>query len=333
MRKVSKNQLTTNALLNYIVRNNGVGPRLETYNIRMFASHLASCYDMLAVDNEPTSTIDINSFDVENYKNTQFENCLELHNVISSSEMCESFFLHGSTGDLQYIAGWSDFDAICVLKDSVFEDFAKVIDLAHKLDKIMRKTDMHQHHGIHFVTAREMLSWPQLYLPTFLFRDFVCLLDTKTVKYKEVDSSQEELQRFYEINHTFINAAKTGVLQHHAKDGLYLEENYANQNTMYQMKYLLSVVMLLPSLWLNLIGIQCTKTNSFNEIQKYFTADDLELITKASAIRSSWGREHNLQNNKIPSHVRNILGYDYLKRAASLTTKMVSGLENEDRRL
>ena len=107
---------------------------------------------------------------------------------------------------------------------------------------------------------------------------------------------------------------------HHGKNGKYLLENYKDTDTMYQLKYFLSVIMLLPTLFLNLKGNYCRKSDSFTLINEYFAQDRLELITTASKIRNDWpakqGRKIN--SNRIPTWLVKDLGRDYLKRGADL---------------
>ena len=76
--------------------------------------------------------------------------------------------------------------------------------------------------------------------------------------------------------------------------------------------------MLLPTLWLNSMGVYCEKRDSFKLIEKYFTEDELEIITCASEIRRNWKEDDNLNVDEIPSWVRKVLGENYLKRGGKL---------------
>jgi len=109
-------------------------------------------------------------------------------------------------------------------------------------------------------------------------------------------------------------------LLHHKKNEVYLVENYKNIETMYQLKYFLCVIMLLPTLWLNNQGVYCKKKDSFELIKKHFSNKELELLTCASEIRTNWAQEINLDLNLnvIPMWIRNILGSDYLARGGKL---------------
>ena len=332
MRKITDHQLSTNSLLNWVLQNKHAGALCETFHVSMFGNHLRQSYKVLP-KNEGTCEQDLRIFMPEKYSKTPFHNVAEMQEILESSGFFLHFFLHGSTADLKYIDGWSDFDAIAVVKDVTLLRLNELLKTCADLDNVMRRTDEHQHHGIHFVHERELQNWPNLYLPTSLFQDFVCLLGTKKIRYSGVDSSEHELKRFLSIAETFRSAMKTGELRHHAKDGRYLRENYADMDTMYQMKYFLSVIMLLPALWLNLRGIYCTKGESFELIREYFSDSQLELILKASEIRASWNNKRHSAGDRIPDFLKKLLGNDYIKRADVLISSMVAQIENDSTRL
>ena len=140
-----------------------------------------------------------------------------------------------------------------------------------------------------------------------------------------MNSYNKEFDRFVGIVNTFKEASIKKTLYHHPLEGVYLEENYANDKAMYQLKYFLSVVMLLPVLWLNLKGDYCTKPESFKKIEKHFSENDLELLKRATNIRQSWNGQ-KIQDNHIPDWIKKELGENYFTRGATLATKMFDKL-------
>ena len=62
------------------------------------------------------------------------------------------------------------------------ENRGKTYDLCMRIDKMMRRIDPYQHHGIHFVHEKELLSFPDLYLPVGLLADAKCLLGSTDIK-------------------------------------------------------------------------------------------------------------------------------------------------------
>ena len=190
---------------------------------------------------------------------------------------------------------------------------------------MMRVLDPYQHHGIHFVHEKEMASFPNLYLPIDLLKDAKCLLGNKSITVGKADSSIQEMSRFKGIVKTLEKASETGVLSHHAKDGKYLIENYEDPDAMYQLKYLMCVVMLLPTLWLNLRGNYCQKSESYKLIRKHFTEEDLEFLEACSSARFEWKKSYHV-GNSIPEQVRKMLGSNYLTRAAKFAKLLESRL-------
>ena len=93
---------------------------------------------------------------------------------------------------------------------------------------------------------------------------------------------------------------------------------------MYQLKYFLSLIMLLPTLYLDAIGEPCYKKESFSKI-KYKFINEWEIIEKATEIRTLWqiNEEFPYTTNKIPDWVVELLGGNYFSRAYKLSSKMM----------
>ena len=133
----------------------------------------------------------------------------------------------------------------------------------------------------------------------------------------------EEAKRkeLYEVIHSvlgqdYINLKFTKIT---------IEENYEDPDAMYQLKYLMCVVMLLPTLWLNLRGNYCQKSESYKLIRKHFTEEDLEFLEACSSARFKWKKSYHV-GNSIPEQVRKMLGSNYLTRAAKFAKLLESRL-------
>ncbi len=237
------------------------------------------------------------------------------------------FLIHGSTADLQISEGWSDFDSIAVVKDKPRnrKEVCDLLDACIDLDAEMRKIDMLQHHGIHYIHEKELKSYPQLYLPYQLLSDAKCLLGTNRLIIRPINSRDQEIARFKSIVKSFKDASFTGFYDHHPLNGVYLEENFQNIHTMYQLKYYLSVIMLLPTLWLNLNDVYCKKEDSFDIIDNYFSESDLEILLRASKIREDW-KNTEVEENKIPDWVIETLEEKYLQRGHAFSKKLSDNL-------
>lgn len=78
----------------------------------------------------------------------------------------------------------------------------------------------------------------------------------------------------------------------------------------------------MPSLWFNLKGEYCSKADSFEMIRNYFDKKDLEIIEKSSSIRKMWSTmptSLDIEANKIPDWVKDVLERDYFSRAYKLS--------------
>jgi len=328
MKKISESQLSSNDILNWLLQFKTKSIVTEPDFIRStFSNHLSTLYK-----EEPeyasAENLSLLKFDPSVYQGTMMSPVIEMADKIKSTDFFSHFIIHGSTSDLSVIPGWSDFDALAVVKSSALKNdrFEEFFKLCVDLDKQMRRIDKFQHHGIHYIHEHELLSYPQLYLPKELLSYGKCLVGTDTLFLSSVDSSENELKRFKGIVRMLKTASDSGTLFHHGLNGSFLREDFKDENTMYQLKYFLCVIMLIPSLWLNLKGEYCSKADSFEMIRKYFDKEDLEIIEKASTIRSMWGinsESSNIEDNKIPDWVQGILEKDYFSRAYKLSKMLL----------
>ncbi len=328
MSSLTRLQATSNSLLNWIFQDkDSVIKEKPSFVFDMFVEHLDSVYESLPITTNKVD-VDLLKFSRKDYQDKDLDFIIEIQNEIHKNDIFSSFLIHGSCADLNMVPGWSDFDAIAVLKKGSLsrENRYQAFETCQKIEKIMRTLDPYQHHGIHFIHEKEMSSFPSLYLPFDLLKDTKCLLGNKSITVGRVDSAMQESARFSGIVKTLAKASETGVLRHHAKDGKYLLENYEDPDTMYQLKYLMCVVMLLPTLWLNLRGTYCQKSESYILIKKYFSGEDLEFLEACSSIRFDWKKSYHA-GNTIPEQVKKALGKNYLARAAKFAILLESRLD------
>ena len=96
---------------------------------------------------------------------------------------------------------------------------------------------------------------------------------------------------------------------------MFLKERYVNaDDNMYQFKYMLSVIMLLPTLWMNARGMNCRKGDSFELVRPYITPETWKIVEQASEVRRIW-KEFPVMSNEIPKWVQDVVPNDYLERA------------------
>ena len=321
--QLRKIQLVSNSLLNWLLQGKDNSFNLPNYTKNMICQNIVESKSLYCdYKHKKVENVSLEDFSLHHY--TDHEEIIEIAKYLKDKKDLFSYFLiHGSYSDLKIVPGWSDFDSIAIIKKNILAQPSKRQELLNtciELDKIMRKVDVHQHHGIQYMLEEELNSYPDLYLPKNIINNTKCVLGNQHLKIISVDSKSYEINRLIGIYSLLKESAQTGVLLHHKKNEVYLEENYKNIKTMYQLKYFLCVIMLLPTLWLNNQGVYCKKKDSFELIKRHFSNKELELLTCASEIRASWSQEINLDLNLnvIPVWIRNILGSDYLARGGKL---------------
>jgi len=329
--KLKKIQLTSNATLNWILQGKDNSFSLPSYSKDMLFDQLTESKKYFKSSKLLNENIKLKKLQLLKFHEKEYEEHKEIINIrkllLDKSKLFSHFLIHGSYSDLKLAKGWSDFDSIAIIKKSTFASRdlqSELLVVSEELDSIMQKIDRYQHHGIHYIFEEELSSYPELYLPTEILSHSKCLLNSSILKIKTVDSKEYEINRLESIYSLLLNSAKTGTLKHHQKNGKYLQENFKDKKTMYQLKYYLCVLMLLPTLWLNSINIYCKKEDSFTIIKDYFTENELEIIRRASLIRNLWNQKkgNDEELDVIPNWVQEILGSDYLIRGGKLAKKL-----------
>ncbi|MFC2141350.1 hypothetical protein ACFLR7_00265 [Acidobacteriota bacterium] len=186
-------------------------------------------------------------------------------------------YVHGSVGTCEEIL-YSDFDALVIIKDSVFNSEQRLKRVAHRLSKarsIMYRFDALQHHGW-FVFAQQDLSlFPSYYFP------FELLSYAKSLFPANGHSLHVEIpKQCFAYKENFLSHCDT------IRNRIVRGENPRN---MYQLKLLLSQILLLPALYLqsrDCVGV--FKKYSFDTAKTDFDKDDWVSIETASHIRNMW---------------------------------------------
>jgi len=328
MPRLTKLQTTRNSLLNWLFQDKD--PSLKDnpgFIFDMFVDHLEASYSEWKVEGK-SQDITLQLFKAPDYDTPLLRPIIDMKRELELSDVFSHFLIHGSCADLNIVEGWSDFDSIAVLKASSLqkENRQKTYRLCLKLGQMMRLLDPYQHHGIHFIHQKELLSFPNLYLPVNLLGDSKCLLGSQILPIGKCNSSAEERARFHGIVSTLSDGGQSGIFKHHAKDGKYLLENYKDNQAMYQLKYFLCVIMLLPTLWFNLRGDYCRKEDSYEKIRSHFSVEQLEILESSSRVRSSWKSSY-FNGDTIPDEVRNILGMNYLARGSRFAKMLEDHLD------
>jgi predicted nucleotidyltransferase len=193
-------------------------------------------------------------------------------------------YIHGSLGTYEEIT-YSDFDALVVIRDSALESEDRLSRLAIKLgslQKIMLQHDPLQHHGWFVLVETDFSFYCDAYFPRELFRHAKSMLQNHGTKIQITtrDSSVESLDIFMSLCNSISLRIDRG--------------DYPR--ALYELKSLLSEVMLLPALYIQLRdGNAVYKKYSFDLARADFTENSWEIMDRISAIRAGW-------NYAVPWH-------------------------------
>ena len=237
--------------------------------------------------------------------------------------------MHGSFGTLDYEIGWSDVDISIILGKNVFESHLTLSSIRDKIltnVKYLFRIDPLQHHE--FLISADITQNHSLEptIPTIVLLNGKSLIGNKKIKHLENQSTKQQAQkRLIDISIMLKNSVKSKYMNHHPLNGVYLEEDFKNTNTMYQLKYLLALIMTLPSYYLDACGEACYKKYSFEIIKKNKNVD-FEILEKASFIRSEWSKRmaHPFNGNIIPGWVQKEFGTNYFERTLKFCNSLIT---------
>lgn len=324
-----KIQLNTNNLINWVFQKKSIN--LKSYEKKIL---LETIHNNIELMNETIpitkkkyeysiSKIDKNVYDTD-YLNPVLliKNYIEKH----LKKFIKCALLHGSICDLHYIKGWSDLDIIIILNTDSFNLTNELMDNLYKfyeLEEFLYKIDYLQHHGIQFITDLDLKMYNNIFYPHDLFVNCKSLGDDiiLDINCPNNNSNMDMKINFLNIHKLFEESYKTNIFKHHSYEGKYLQGEFNDKNNMYQLKYFLSVVALLPTLWLNIAGVIIEKNKSFNICRNFISRDNWEIVDLSTKIRNEWNI-YPVNNNIIPDYIIKSLGKDYLKKGYYLINEM-----------
>ena len=328
--KIASLQVSANSLLNWLFQKKSISLNKEPYYIMdLFRNQLLNAY-CLYPEEKKSKSIHFKKFIIPRDK--KYESIRRLAKEFGKkSEYFVNIIVQGSVADSTVIKNWSDIDILAVVKEKVFENIDDFINLRKFLISVedqLYKFDSFQHHGIQFISEADLKFYPESFLPLEALRYGKSLIKTGSLNFSIRDSSLEKEKYFYSAAKLFQEADKKGFLFHHPRNGIFLKNDFGNKNdNFYQLKYFISLVLLVPTLFIELVDGPVYKRHSFKKIRDYFDKqEDLELVDKCEKIRYLF-RDLKVFGNAIPDEVIRILGDNYFKRASVLMKKLVKKYE------
>ncbi len=245
------------------------------------------------------------------------------------------FLIHGSFATNDYSKGWSDLDTYVIIKSSTLEDPLELIKfkkIINSISQYMYKIDPLQHHGFIFSTEMDLNCYNPFLLPLEVLQNSKSLIKKNTLNIKTNDylNIVYPLNHLKNINQLFKESYTSGYLNHHQYNNKFLLDSCRDKETMYQMKYFLSLVMTLPTYYLHATGTPTYKKYSFDVVKHKFPKY-WEIIEIASAIRLKWSvkENHPYASNIIPSWLIKDIGSNYFKRAYNLSNQMIKKIKKD----
>ena len=270
--------------------------------------------------------ISVNLIEIENYRNDSY--LLPVYNLAielkkSNIKYIEHFLIHGSLATLDFKKGWSDLDTWVVINDDVFNDPKNLIELHEKfkkLNKYLFQIDSIAHHGYIILLKSNLSVYTESLMPIKVLEKAYSLMDNNLIELSILNDAKSGLYRIQNMLDLFVKFGKTGVFEHHKYKNEYLTlESMKLRQGMYQLKYLISLVVSIPSIYYTILGKPVYKRDSFSPFYKEFKSSS-QILFIFSEIRSMWEIEEDYPYipNQIPQWVIDKLPEDFIAKITNL---------------
>lgn len=257
---------------------------LNSINSKNFAPILSALYEelfLIKTETFPIKKSKCKELDLSDYKKTDFVYLKPLNGLKDYANKnlrrhLAGFYLHGSLATKDYVKGWSDVDALCIVSKEVIEDAKALLELRDKLYKMRHffcKIDPLQHHGSIMISEYDLENYCNAYFPIPVFKYAKSFFKADGIVNVRVrDFSSEAFARIF----WFINYFRK----------LSIEKRF-NLGS-YDTKTLLHSITLFPTMYLQAKGICVYKKFSFDIAKKDFKSGDWKIIDDVSSIRLNW---------------------------------------------
>lgn len=317
-------QMSTNRLLNWLLQKKSALLNAEpAHVIALFAEQIAAATALYPTGNKPIK-ISVPLFKIPG--DTKYTPVKKLATVFREyTADINQAIIFSSVATQEVIPHWSDLDILVIIKNEVFaapERFQKLRQVLLSAEDYLYEFDPWQHHGFQFLTEADLRFYPEAFLPAAALQDGASLLGTGQLSLSIRDSRLESERYFTSVIHTLKLATQEGVLKHHPKNGVYLQGKFANQtDAFYQFKYFISMILLLPSIFVGLVDQPIAKRASFQKITDYIPEDELTFLRTCEKVRLLF-KEITPVNNAIPTEVIQLLNQNYFEQAADFAVRL-----------
>ncbi len=186
-------------------------------------------------------------------------------------------YVHGSLATEEEIP-YSDFDALAIIRDEVFESRSRLVRTARKLseaNRIMFQFDPLQHHGWFVLKESDLMDYPQDYLPYEILHKAKSLMNHSGTSLRlQFDNKRVDYDR------PLLNITRAIISQLRAR---------RYPRNVFELKGLLSQFMLVPALFCAAVSrTGIWKKDCYEMARRYFDSDTYQVMDEVSHIRVTW---------------------------------------------
>ena len=244
------------------------------------------------------------------------------------SEHVSEFMIHGSIATLDYSRGWSDFDTFVIVSRETALNGHALTALRSKLLKaysFLTAVDPLQHHGFIVCTDIDLARYYEDTMPLTVLRKAKSYLGSRTLHLNPVKHIDRERKILASRAQFFRDAGETGVMKHHAYNGVYLESHYRNaENGLFQLKYLLGIGAIAPCYYQDAIGQPAYKKDAIAQVSPLLSESARSFLESTTHIRNEWPKrqEFPYEGNRIPEWFKEFVDPDYIVNLGNLLTEL-----------
>jgi len=214
----------------------------------------------------------------------------------------------GSLADGEVIKGWSDIDCIIALKDSVMINPNILLDAVYEIRKFknnFKKIDPLSHHAFFILNEGSLTGRDVNLFPLGIFDSALLLHGDCQLHLRRPAKITEPYYRLEQEKVFLKEVISNQEMRHHSRNGVSLKIpfNY-NEEQMYQLKYLVGKILLLPCYVAKMKGIDMGKRRSFDFVYSENIFKD-ELLYFENIRRSFVNRTSEYERiNLIPKFIK-----------------------------
>lgn len=240
------------------------------------------------------------------YRQTPFYKTIKKIKSLANRELVpfiSYFFMHGSLATLDYEAGFSDLDTYVFIKKDTCVNSKKLKQLRYKLQKaklLLREIDPNSHHGFLCCSEINLDYYCNAYMPIPVFRNAKILFGHNKIIFHLRDSQTEHRQVFERFSNILLDVKRFGY----------------HSISIFDFKYFISVLLLMPTLYFQAVGLVLYKKNSFKLYKS-------PLLDRASLIRK------NFSGKKLKK-LQQLLGENYMEETETLIRLMRRKIKEQE---